>query len=106
MKELNLIVNQLSSKSKNLISKSRPSSLSGRLIMKELIINSASMDSVSVTLLNDQSFRPENILMNNKDQRLIGKVSVDNIVADKITVNSLKTMKLDGMSNNFMLCSC
>lgn len=87
----------LNSGLRNVVFKSVPSSLSGKLIAKHLTVNSASMDSVFIANLNGQRFDPNNILMYSKDQTITGSVFVDNLVSDKITVRSLNGIQVNGM---------
>lgn len=81
----------------NVVSKSLPSSMSGRLRANQLHIAMASMDSVSISILNGRSFNPTKVLMTNKDQRLTGKITVDVVTSDNVTVGSLNSLKVEDL---------
>lgn len=106
IENLKVYAERLNSGLRNVVFRSMPSSLSGKLIAKELTVNKASMDSVFITNLNGQRFDPNNILMYSKDQTITGSVSVDTLVSDKITVRSLNGVQVNGTYNPSRHIAC
>lgn len=82
---------------RNIVFKSKPSTLSGRLITDNLKIHNANMDSVVITTLNGKNFNPNNLLMHNRHQKLTGMVSANLLASDVLTVGSLNSVDTQGI---------
>lgn len=82
---------------KNIVFKSSPSSLSGRLTTTKLYSSNINMESVYISKLNGVDFDPSKFLMYNKDQRLTGKITAETINVDSLHVSSLNHFKIEDM---------
>lgn len=94
--QTNASVHSLLDNLRNVVFKSSPSTLSGRLVVDQIEVRNANMDSVIISKLNGQSFDPKNILMYSKDQKLTGTITANKMVADTIAVGSLNNIKIEG----------